>query len=141
MTEVLGDWKRTSKCGEVNQGLVGQEVTLMGWVQRSRNLGGLIFVWLRDYTGLVQLVFDVNQVSEKLFQLGEQLRGEYVLAVKGKVGLRDAEAVNESLKTGKIEVLVEEAKLLNKAQTPPMYIEDGRNESESLRLKYRYNLL
>ncbi len=138
MAQGLGEWKRSIKCGEITEKMAGEEVTLMGWVQRSRNLGGLIFVWLRDYTGMVQLVFDVNQIDETLFSLGEELRGEYVVAVKGMVALRDKEAINEKMKTGKIEIMVMEGKLLNKAQTPPMYIEDGKNESESLRLKYRY---
>lgn len=138
MTQGLGNWKRTAMCGEVTENNVGKQVTLMGWVQRSRNLGGLIFVWLRDYTGIVQLVFDVEKNSPELFALGEELRGEFVLALKGTVALRAADAVNDKLKTGKIEVLVEEAKLLNKAQTPPMYIDDEANEAESLRLKYRY---
>ncbi|NLB90117.1 MAG: aspartate--tRNA ligase [Clostridiales bacterium] len=138
MSETLKKWKRTVMCGEVSQALQGQEITLMGWVQRVRNLGGLIFVWLRDHTGIVQLVFDIEQNSQELFALGEELRGEYVVAVKGKVVLRDADAINEKLSTGNIEVLVHDAVLLNKAQTPPMYIEEETKEAESLRLKYRY---
>lgn len=138
MTHMLGNWKRTSMCAQVTEKDAGNQVTLMGWVQRSRNLGGLIFMWLRDYTGIVQLVFDVEQCSPEVFALGEELRGEFVLAVKGKVAMRAEDAVNEKLETGKIEVMVEEAKLLNKAQTPPMYIDDEANEAETLRLKYRY---
>lgn len=138
MAEFLGGWKRSSMCGQVNESLVGQEVTLMGWVQRSRNLGGIIFVWLRDRSGIVQAVFDVNTCNEKVFSLGEELRGEFVVAVKGTVAMRAPEAVNDKLPTGKIEVMVKEAKLLNRAETPPIYIDDDANESEALRLKYRY---
>ncbi len=138
MAEFLNGWKRAMMCNEVNENMVEKELTLMGWVQRSRNLGGIIFVWLRDRSGIVQVVFDSTVCDEKTFQLGEELRGEFVLAIKGKVTLRAKDAINEKLATGKIEVMVLEAKILNRADTPPIYIEDETKESEALRLKYRY---
>ena len=111
----------------------------MGWVQRTRNLGQIIFVWLRDKTGVVQAVFDSGNVNEKVFAAGESLRGEYVCAVTGKVALRDANAVNDKLKTGKIEILAEDVRIFNKAETSPIYIDDDHpDESETVRLKYRY---
>jgi aspartyl-tRNA synthetase, bacterial type len=138
MAEFLNGWKRELMCGEVNESMVGKEITLMGWVQRSRNLGGLIFVWLRDRSGIVQVVFDSTICNKETFELGEELRGEFVLAVKAKVALRSADAINEKLATGKIEMMVTEAKILNRAETPPIYTEDVANESEAVRLKYRY---
>lgn len=130
--------KRTGMCAELSAQNIGQTVVLKGWVQRSRNLGGIIFVWLRDRSGIVQVVFDGNTIAPELFALAEQLRGEYVLSVCGKVSLRAKDAVNPKLKTGEIEVLAESAVILNTAKTPPIYIEDEAKEQESLRLKYRY---
>jgi aspartyl-tRNA synthetase len=138
MAEFLGGWKRSHMCGDVRETMVNQEVTLMGWVQRARNLGGILFVWLRDRAGIVQAVFDVNTCDQNTFALAEELRGEFVAAVKGTVSLRAPEAVNDKLPTGKVEVMVRELKILNRADTPPIYIEDDSKESEALRLKYRY---
>ena len=138
MAEFLGGWKRSHMCGDVRETMVNEEVTLMGWVQRARNLGGILFVWLRDRSGIVQAVFDINTCDQKTFALAEELRGEFVAAVKGTVSLRAPEAVNDKLPTGKIEVMVKELKILNRADTPPIYIEDDSKESEALRLKYRY---
>ena len=138
MAEFLGGWKRDLRCGEVSETLAGKQVTLMGWVQRSRNMGGVIFVWMRDVSGMVQVVFDADKLDEKTFSIGVSLRSEYVVAIKGEVALRDASAVNEQMTTGRIEVLVREAKLLNAAETPPIYIEDGAKDNEAIRLKYRY---
>ena len=138
MAEFLGGWKRDLRCGEVSEALAGQQVTLMGWVQRSRNMGGVIFVWLRDVSGIVQAVFNADKLDQKTFELGVSLRSEYVVALKGEVALRDASAVNEQMATGKVEVLVKEAKLLNAAETPPIYVEDGAKDNEAIRLKYRY---
>lgn len=138
MAEFLNGWRRSMMCGEVNETMVGQSLTLMGWVQRSRNLGGIIFVWMRDRSGIVQVVFDSTVLDEETFKTGEELRGEFVLAVEGKVALRAKDAVNEKLPTGRIEVMVEKAKILNRAETPPIYIEDETKEAESLRLNYRY---
>ncbi len=130
--------KRTGMCAELSAENAGQTVVLKGWVQRSRNLGGIIFVWLRDRSGIVQVVFDGNTIKPELFAVAEQLRGEFVLSVCGKVSLRAADAVNPKLPTGEIEVLAEDAVILNTAKTPPIYIEDETKEQESVRLKYRY---
>ena len=129
---------RTHMCGEVTAAEKGQQVILKGWVQRARNLGGLIFVWLRDRTGIIQVVFDGNVLAPELFQVAESLHGEYVLEVKGTVSMRAPEAVNPKLKTGEIEILVEDAVILNASKTPPIYVEEETKEQESLRLKYRY---
>ncbi|MGI5885697.1 MAG: aspartate--tRNA ligase [Candidatus Spyradocola sp.] len=132
-------FRRTHMCAELNEGNAGELVNLSGWVQRTRNLGSIIFVWLRDRTGLIQLVFDEKDCDKETFALGESLRSEYVLSVQGKVCLRDEAAVNEKLKTGRIEVFVQKAILLNKAETPPIYIDDDHpDESETVRMKYRY---
>lgn len=138
MAQFLGDWRRNCRCAEVGEQQVGQDLCLMGWVQRARNMGGIIFVWLRDVSGILQLVFDSNTLDEATFKLAESLRGEFVLAVKGRLALRDPAAVNDQMATGKLELLVSEAKLLNSAATPPIYIEDGAKDNEALRLKYRY---
>lgn len=138
MAEFLGGWKRDVRCGEVSEQLAGKQVTLMGWVQRARNMGGVIFVWLRDISGMVQVVFNADKLDEKTFALGVSLRSEYVLAVKGEIALRDASAVNENMATGRVEVLVQQAKLLNASETPPIYIEDDAKDNEAVRLKYRY---
>ncbi len=132
-------FSRSDYCGELSAADVGRKVSLCGWVQRTRNLGGLIFVWLRDKTGLVQLVFDATVCGNDVFSVGESLRGEYVVCAQGDVRLRDAAAVNEKLKTGQIEVFVSGCSLLNQAATPPIYIDDDHpDESETVRLKYRY---
>ncbi len=129
---------RTHMCGEVTAKEADQSVILKGWVQRSRNLGGIVFIWLRDRTGIVQVVFDGANISPELLKLGESLHSEYVLEVHGKVRMRAPEAVNKKLKTGEIEVAVESAVILNASKTPPIYIEDDTKEQEMLRLKYRY---
>jgi aspartyl-tRNA synthetase len=125
-------------CGELTKAENGQQVVLKGWVQRARNLGGLIFVWLRDRTGMVQAVFDGNTLPTELFALAESLHGEYVLEVRGAVRLRAPEAVNPKLKTGEVEVVADGLAILNASKTPPIYIEDETKEQEALRLKYRY---
>jgi len=122
-------------CGNLRIENVGEEVVLMGWVQRERNLGSLIFVDLRDITGICQIVFD-DTVSKEVFQKAEKVRSEYVLAVRGKV--RERESKNKDLPTGDIEILAEELRILNEAETPPIYIKDDDNVSETMRLKYRY---
>ena len=138
MAVFMEGWRRSCLCAEVGREQVDQELTLMGWVQKTRNLGGIIFIWLRDRSGIVQVVFDVNKCDADCFAIGEKLRGEYVVAVRGKVALRSQEAVNDQLKTGAVEVIARETKLLNSAETPPIYIDDNAKESEALRLKYRY---
>ena len=130
--------KRDHYCGLLTEEMVGQTVHLSGWVQRTRDLGGVVFVWLRDREGLVQLVFDNSVCSQEIFDLGRSLRSEYVITVSGTVKKRDESAVNRDLKTGAIEVFVEDAVLLNKSETPPIYIDDKIDENELVRLKYRY---
>jgi len=137
MAESLGALKRTHMCGELRSDNIGQKVVLMGWVQRRRDHGGLIFVDLRDRTGLVQLVFSHGFNSEA-FTKAEAIRGEYVLAVAGAVVPRPEGTENLSLPTGMVDVEVSEVRILNRAKTPPFYIEDGVDVDENLRLRYRY---
>ena len=130
--------KRDHYCGLLTEEMAGQKVHLSGWVQRTRDLGGVVFVWLRDREGLVQLVFDNSVCSQEIFDLGRSLRSEYVVTVLGTVKKRDEGAINRDLKTGAIEVFVEDAVLLNKSEPPPIYIDDKTDENELVRLKYRY---
>lgn len=132
------EWQRTQYCGELTESFAGQQVTLDGWVQRTRNLGGVIFVWLRDRTGLVQVVFSPETCDAETFAVGESLRSEYVVSITGEVALRAEKDVTDKLKTGKIEVIAKKATLLNAAATPPIYIDDNADENELVRLKYRY---
>ncbi|QEK12078.1 aspartate--tRNA ligase [Crassaminicella thermophila] len=135
MAESLGNMKRTHMCGTLRTSNIGNEVVLMGWVQKRRDLGGLIFTDLRDRSGIAQIVFD-KDVSEEAFIKAEKIRGEYVIGIRGKV--RKRESINPNLPTGEIEVFVEELKIFSQAKTPPIYIEDEDEVSENLRLKYRY---
>jgi len=128
---------KTHHCGQLTKAHVGQTVTLNGWVQRRRDLGGVLFIDLRDRSGLVQIVFNPDFSGDAL-AIGDRARSEYVLAVKGKVVERDAETVNKNLATGEIEVQVTEIEIMNAAKTPPFFIEDGIEVDEQLRLKYRY---
>lgn len=137
MEQFLGDWKRSIMCGQITSYHVDQEVIIMGWVQKRRDLGKLIFVDLRDRTGVVQVVFDVSKENE-YFHRAESIRSEYVLAVKGKVVKRSPQNINPNMSTGEVEVLCDELKVLSKAETPPIYIDDDNLASEALRLKYRY---
>ncbi|MFW5649391.1 MAG: aspartate--tRNA ligase [Candidatus Alkaliphilus sp. MAG34] len=127
--------KRTHMCGTLNKKNIGDEVILSGWVQRRRDLGGLIFVDLRDITGIMQIMFD-SDVSQAAFENAEQLGSEYVITVKGKVYKR--ESINPNMPTGEIEVFAEEMEILSQSETPPIYIKDDDDVSENLRLKYRY---
>lgn len=135
--ETLGDWKRTHTCGELTAQHAGEEVILMGWVHRRRDHGGLIFIDLRDRYGRTQIVFD-PQISRKSYQKAKELRGEFVIAVKGNVQKRPPGMTNPSISTGEIEVSVQQLKILNPAQTPPFEIDGNVEVSEELRLKYRY---
>lgn len=135
MGEKMGSLRRTTMCGDLRPVNVGEEVVLMGWVQKERNLGSIIFVDLRDTTGISQIVFD-DTLSEELFTKAEAIRSEYVLAVKGLVRTRTS--INKDIPTGEIEVLAQELKILDEANTPPIYIKDDDKVSESMRLKYRY---
>lgn len=137
MGESIKGLKRTHMCGELTSQNVGENVVLMGWVQRRRDLGGLIFVTLRDRTGIIQLVFDQEESSD-LFDKAATLRSEYVIACRGQVVNRAPEAINPNMATGEIEVKAEELRILSKSETPPFYIEDNTNVSEALRYKYRY---
>ncbi len=128
--------KRTNFCGNLRESDVGIEVALSGWVQTRRDLGGLIFIDLRDRSGIVQLVFD--QKYECAFKSAEELRNEYVIAVRGKVSKRPEENINPKVNTGYIEVICNELQILSRAKTPPFPIEDDIKVEESIRLKYRY---
>ena len=137
MSEYINGLNRTNYNAEVNKDLLGKEVILMGWTAKARNLGSLIFIDLRDRTGLVQLVFD-SETDASLFEKAATVRNEFVLAVRGKVRSRAPEAVNLRMATGEVEVFVEELRILNEAQTPPFHIDDKSNVSDVTRLKYRY---
>lgn len=133
--ENLKGLKRTHYCGDLRIANVGEEVVLNGWVQKKRNLGGLVFVDLRDVRGISQIIFDTN-VSEEAFNKAEKLGSEYVVAVKGIV--RERQSKNPSMPTGDIEIEATELRVLSKSETPPIYIKDNDNVSEDLRLKYRF---
>lgn len=135
--DTLTGLKRSHACGELRKEQVGQTVTLCGWVSRRRDHGGLIFVDLRDRSGLVQVVFSSEMGAEQ-FTKAESLRNEFVIAVVGNVVARSAETINDHMDTGEIEVEVTELRILNKAKTPPFYIQDNIDVDETLRLKYRY---
>ena len=130
--------KRTHHCGELRESEVGQEVTVCGWVSRRRDHGGLIFVDLRDRSGYVQVVYDEAKMGEGAFHKAESLRSEFVIAVRGNVRARSEDTVNPKMETGKIEIVCSELRILNKAKTPPFYIQDDLDVDEMLRLKYRY---
>ncbi|MGM9532242.1 aspartate--tRNA ligase [Intestinibacter sp.] len=133
--ETLKGLKRTHYCGDLRIENAGEEVILNGWVQKKRNLGGLVFVDLRDIRGISQIIFDAD-VSKDAFEKAEKLGSEYVIAVKGTV--REREAKNPNMATGDIEISATELRVLSKSQTPPIYIKDDDNVSEDKRLKYRY---
>lgn len=135
--ETLHGWKRSHACGVLGLAQDGQEVILTGWVSRRRDHGGLIFVDLRDRSGIVQVVFTPDMQQDG-FQKAESLRSEFVIAIKGKVSARPAGTVNANLTTGEIEVYCSELRLLNAAKTPPFYITDDVDADEGIRLKYRY---
>jgi len=136
-TDHLGDWKRSCYCGEPRADGVGREMTLLGWVQSRRDHGGLIFVDLRDRTGIVQIVFN-PEVNAPAHEKARQIRSEDVLAVRGLLTHRPPETVNASIPTGAVELVVREVRLLNASQVPPFPIEDETDANENTRLKYRY---
>ncbi len=136
MAEFLGKTKRTDYCGQVKENQIGQTLTVMGWVAKRRNLGGLIFIDLRDRTGILQVVFDESITPTALFEKAEGIRGEYVLAVTGI--LRERGSINTKIPTGRVELVVNELKILSEAETTPFVISDNANASEVTRLKYRY---
>jgi aspartyl-tRNA synthetase len=137
LIDLLGDLKRTNYCGDLKKKDANREVTLMGWVQRRRDLGGLIFVELRDRQGVIQVVFN-PEVSSEVHEKAQSLRGEYVVGVKGTVVVRPEGTVNPKLNTGEIEIIAKELKILNISKTPPFLIEDEEEVAENTRLKYRY---
>ncbi len=128
---------RTYFCGDVTEQHIGKSITLKGWVQRRRDLGGLIFIDLRDRSGIIQVVFN-PEVSREALALAEKIRNEYVLDIVGTVVARDAGTINENLKTGRIEVHANQVTIINEAKTPPFTIADQTDVSEDVRLKYRY---
>ena len=128
---------RTYFCGEVPASAIGEEISVKGWVQKRRDLGGLIFIDLRDRTGIVQVVFNPDASAEAL-SIAEKIRSEYVLSVRGKVVAREDGTVNSNLKTGSIEIQADEVTIINEAKTPPFAITDNVEVSEDLRLSYRY---
>ena len=136
--ETLEGMKRTHHCGELREGEGGKEVTVCGLVSRRRDHGGLIFVDLRDRSGYVQVVYDEAKMGEGTFHKAESLRSEFVIAVRGNVRARSEDTVNPKMETGKIEIVCSELRILNKAKTPPFYIQDDLDVDEMLRLKYRY---
>ena len=137
MSESMQGLHRTHRCTEVSNANIGETVTVMGWVQKRRNLGSLIFVDLRDRSGLLQIVFDEPQIGTEGFEKAGSLRSEYVIAVVGTVQKRTA-AVNENLKTGDIEIIATDLRILSESETPPFHIEENSKTNEETRLKYRY---
>lgn len=135
MAERLEGLKRTNLCGTLNEGNIGSEEVVMGWVQRKRNLGGLIFVDLRDRTGIIQIVFG-NEINQDAFNKADTVKSEYVLAITGEVVKRSSP--NSGIPTGMIEILGKKIKILSESETPPIYIREGLDAAESIRLKYRY---
>ena len=137
MAESMQGLHRSHRCTEVSNQNIGETVTVMGWVQKRRKLGSLIFIDLRDRSGILQLVFNEESVGKEGYEKAERLRSEYVIAVTGKVEKRSA-AVNESLKTGDIEVIATDIRILSEAETPPFQIEENSQTKDEVRLKYRY---
>ncbi len=137
MAEFITGMKRTNYCTDLGVSDIGKQVSVNGWVQKTRNLGSLIFVDLRDRSGIVQLVFD-SDTHKDLFDAAADLHQEYVIAATGTVRARSAEAVNDRMATGAIEIAVSAMRVLNAAQTPPFHIDDKANVSDALRLRYRY---
>src|SRR4030042_1236012 len=135
--DLLGNWKRTDYCGDLRRKDVDREVTLLGWVQRRRDLGGLIFVELRDRQGIVQAVFN-PELNREAHEKAQFLRSEFVVGVRGKVVTRPEGTSNPKLKTGEIEVIAQELKILNPSKNPPFLIEDDEEVAENVRLQYRY---
>lgn len=137
MAESMKGLRRTHRCAEVTKQDIGSEVTLMGWVQKSRNKGGIVFVDLRDRSGIMQLIFENGSIDEAGFEKAGKLRSEFVIGIVGTVEARSG-AVNENLATGEIEIRVKELRILSEAETPPFPIEENSKTREEVRLKYRY---
>lgn len=137
MAESMAGLKRSHRCTEVLDQMIGEKITVMGWVQKRRNLGSLIFVDLRDRSGLLQIIFDEETIGAEGFEKAGKLRNEFVIAVVGTVEARSG-AVNKNLKTGNIEIKAEELRILSEAETPPIPIDDNVSVKDDVRLKYRY---
>ena len=137
MAESMTGLKRTCRCAELSTENIGQTVTVMGWVQKSRNKGGIVFVDLRDRSGIIQLIFEESNVGAEGFEKATKLRSEFVVAVTGEVTKRSG-AVNENLKTGEIEVVAKDIRILSESETTPFPIEENSKTKDELRLKYRY---
>ena len=137
MAESMKGLKRTCRCAELSEANVGNEVTVMGWVQKQRNKGGIIFVDMRDRSGILQVIFEDGEIDKEGFAKAEKLRSEFVIAVTGEV-IKRSGAVNDKLKTGAIEVRAKSIRILSESETPPFPIEADSKTKEELRLKYRY---
>ena len=137
MAESMAGLKRTHRCTELSSANIGENVTVMGWVQKSRNKGGIIFVDLRDRSGILQIIFEEKDCGTAYFEKAEKLRSEFVIAVEGRVEARSG-AANENLATGNIEVRAKTLRILSESETPPFPIEENSKTKEELRLKYRY---
>ncbi len=137
MGESMTGLKRSHMCGDVTENLAGSKVTVMGWVQRRRDLGQLIFIALRDRTGIVQAVVD-GSAEKELFEKAETIRSEFVVSITGTVALRTAENINENMKTGHVEIIAEDLRILSESETTPFQIEENITVNDELRLKYRY---
>ena len=137
MAESMLGLKRTNRCTEVDNSMIGEKVTVMGWVQKSRNKGGIIFVDLRDRSGILQLIFEESKVGAEGYTKAEKLRSEFVIAVTGKVSKREG-GINPNLKTGDIEIIAEDIRILSEAETPPFPVEENSKTKEDIRLKYRF---
>ena len=137
MAESMQGLKRTHRCGELSAANMGETVTVMGWVQKNRNKGGLVFVDVRDRSGMIQVVFEEGKQEEELLVKAAKLRSEYVVAVVGKVEMRSG-AVNNNIATGEIEIIPTALRVLSESETPPFQIEENSKTKEELRLKYRY---
>ncbi len=137
MTDLLGSMKRTHNCGELREEDIGTEVVLMGWVQRRRDHGGVIFIDFRDRYGITQIVFN-PEIAEETHAKAQELRSEYVLGIRGKVASRPDDMLNSKMDTGAIEILVEDLRIFNTAETPPFQIDDRIEASENIRLKHRH---
>ncbi len=137
MAESMKGLKRTCRCAELGEKDIGREVTVMGWVQKQRNKGSIIFVDMRDRSGILQIIFEDGEIDKEYFAKAEKLRSEFVIAVKGKVTARSG-AVNENIATGAIEIRAKELRILSESDTPPFPVERNSKTKEDLRLKYRY---
>ena len=136
MAETMKGLKRTHRCTEVSNKNVNETVTVMGWVQKSRNKGGIIFVDLRDRSGILQIIFEEDKCGAESFAKAEKLRSEFVVAITGEVSLR-AGGINKNLATGDIEIIAKDIRILSESETPPFPIEENSKTKEEIRLKYR----